>query len=186
VKKNLGPLNALYPMLSILVGTEVDGKPNFNAIAHVGIIDMNTLSISMGKAHYSNQGIKANRTLSINFPTPEMVVKADYVGMVSGATVDKSTVFETFTGELKGAPMIKDVPLAMECEVVDIIDMPQHDVFFVKPRNTYCEEAAMTDGKIDYTKVNPLLFDVSLKQYRRLGEAVADCWSVGSRYKGNK
>jgi len=34
----IGPVNALYPMPTTLVGATVNGKPNFLAVAHVGII----------------------------------------------------------------------------------------------------------------------------------------------------
>ena len=185
MKKNLGPVNALYPMPTVIIGTEVDGRDNYILIAHVGIVDMTTLSISMGKRHYSNQGIKQNRTLSINFFTPDMVIAADHVGMVSGADTDKSQVFESFHGELKGAPMVQQALLTMECEVVEIIDRPQNDVFFVQPVNTYCEEAAMKEGKIDFSAVNPVLFDMPLRKYWKLGEAFEDCWSAGKAYRKN-
>lgn len=182
MKKNLGAVNALYPMPVVLVGTEVEGKINYINIAHVGIIDMNTISLSMGKIHHSNKGIKENKTLSINFPSEDMVIEADYVGMVSGAKVDKSKVFESFYGELKGAPMIKNAPLAMECEVVDILDMPNHDVFLVRPKNTYCDEEILSEGKINMAKVKPLFFDMPQRKYWKLGEGFANCWSIGSKY----
>lgn len=181
-KKNLGPVNALYPLPSVLVGTEVEGKVNYINIAHVGIIDLETLSVSMAKSHYSDQGIKENRSLSINFPTEDMVVEADYVGMVSGRQVDKSEVFTNFYGELEAAPMIKESPLCMECEVIDIIDRPNHDVFLVQPVNTYGDQEILTNGEIDISKVNPILFDMPLKNYWQLGEKVADCWTVGEEY----
>jgi len=182
MKKNLGPVNALYPMPVVLVGTEVAGKINYINIAHVGIIDMTTISISMGKVHHSNKGIKENKTLSINFPSEDMVVEADYVGVVSGAKVDKSKVFESYYGELKGAPMIKNAPLSMECEVIDILDVPNHDVFLVRPINTYCDEVVLADGKIDMAKVQPMFFDMPQRKYWKLGEAFANCWSIGSNY----
>lgn len=182
MKKNLGAVNALYPIPVVLVGTEVEGKINYLNIAHVGIIDMNTISLSMGKTHHSNKGIKENRTLSINFPSEDMVIEADYVGIVSGAKVDKSEVFESFYGELKGAPMIKNAPVTMECEVVDILDMPHHDVFLVTPKNTYCEEEILSDGKIDMAKVKPMFFDMPQRKYWKLGEAFANCWSIGNKY----
>lgn len=186
MKKNLGSVNALYPMPTVLVGTEVAGKINYIAIAHVGVIDHDLLSISMAKAHYSNQGIKEHRTLSINFPSSDMVIETDYIGMNSGAKVDKSQLFESFSGSLKGAPMIKKAPLTMECEVVDILDRPKYDVFLVKITNTYCDEAVLTDGKIDFAKVDPILFDMPRLKYWRLGEKLADCWSIGKQYDQSK
>ncbi|PAB58365.1 flavin reductase family protein [Anaeromicrobium sediminis] len=183
MKKNLGEVNALYPTPVVLVGTEVDGKVNYINIAHIGIIDMNTLSLSMHKSHYSNKGIKEKMTLSINIPSEDMVVEADYVGIVSGMRTDKSNVFESFYGEIKGAPMIKKAPINMECEVIDIIDMPNHDVFLVRSKNTYCNEEILTNEKIDMAKVQPMLFDMHLRKYWKLGDAFADCWKVGNMYK---
>ena len=60
--KKLGPVNALYPMPTTLVGTTVNGKPNFLAVAHVGIFNHGTpqyLSIGLHQNHYSNAGMKA-------------------------------------------------------------------------------------------------------------------------------
>ena len=37
--KAIGPVNALYPMPTTLVGATVNGKPNFLAVAHVGIMN---------------------------------------------------------------------------------------------------------------------------------------------------
>lgn len=39
MKKNIGAVNVLYPLPIVIIGTEVEGKPNYITIAHVGIID---------------------------------------------------------------------------------------------------------------------------------------------------
>ncbi len=170
-KINLGAKNALYPMPIIIAGTTAEnGKNNFNAIAHVGIIDHGTISISMGKIHWSNQWIRKNKSISINITSADMAKEMDYVGTVSGNKVDKSEIFETFQGELDGAPLIKNAPIAMECEVIDIYDRPEFDVFICKIVNTYVDESAMSDEKIDYRKVNPIFYDMPSFGYWKLGE----------------
>jgi flavin reductase (DIM6/NTAB) family NADH-FMN oxidoreductase RutF len=185
MKKNIGSLNVLYPTPTVLVGTEVNGKINYIAIAHIGIIDHNTISLSMGKNHFSNIGIRENKTLSINIPSEEMVIETDFMGIASGFKTDKSKVFESFYGEVKGAPMIKNVPLSMECEVVDILDHPTHDIFLVKSINTYCEEDYLTNGKVDISKIKPILFDMRQGKYWGIGKEIGDCWSIGRNYKNN-
>lgn len=40
-------------MLTVIVGTEFNGKMNYNTIADVGIIDHDLLSISMRKIDYA-------------------------------------------------------------------------------------------------------------------------------------
>lgn len=171
MKKKMGSTLAVYPLPVAVVGSEQNGRINYNAIAHVGIMDFQTVSLSMGKMHYSNQGIKENKTLSINLTSMEMFDKMTYVGSVSGADADKSQVFESEYGELKGAPMIKEAPVSMECEVIDIYDRPEFDVFIVKIVNTYVREDVLTDGKIDYAKVMPVL-DAPLSGYFQLGEEI--------------
>jgi len=49
-------------MPTVLVGTHVGGKPNYAAIAHVGIMDFGTISVSVNQIHHTNAGIKENGT----------------------------------------------------------------------------------------------------------------------------
>lgn len=118
-KKNLGNLLALYPKPMTVVGAEVEGKVNWLVVGHTGVIGHERILISMSKSHYTNQGIKDSKRLSVNLVSREILPKADYVGSVSGATVDKSEVFAYHIGE-NGTPVIDASPLTMECEVVDI------------------------------------------------------------------
>jgi len=184
MKKNIGPVLGLYPTPVTVLGTETGGKVNWVTIAHVGIIGLDRIILSMNKSHASNKAIKENRTVSINLVNEEMLVEADYIGLVSGNKVDKSGVFDYCYGELKGAPLIKKSPLIMECEVVDIYETEQHESFIVKPVNTYVDESMMSDdGSIDYEKVRPVLFEMPHRQYISTGKIVGQCWSIGKGYK---
>lgn len=183
MKKELGLTNALYPMPMTVVGAMVDGKPNFVAIAHVGILSLDTVSLGINKSHYTNRGIRENREFSINIPSEEMVVKTDYVGLVSGGKNDKSGVFTTFYGKLKKAPLIADAPVCMECELIDVLDYKTHEIFIGKIVCTHAEEKVLNDGKIDLRLVKPMLFDMHFKKYWKLGDPFADCWSIGKSYK---
>ena len=127
-KKNLGSLMALYPKPMTVVGAEVEGKVNWLVVGHTGVIGHDRILVSMSKSHHTNQGIKKSKRLSVNLVSREMLPKADYVGSVSGATVDKSEVFAYHTGEY-GTPVIDTSPLTMECEVVDIYETDGFDNF---------------------------------------------------------
>jgi flavin reductase (DIM6/NTAB) family NADH-FMN oxidoreductase RutF len=184
MKKEMGPMMGLYPMLVILVGALVDGKPNYATIAHVGIIDFTHLSVSMGKSHYTNAGIKANRTFSVNLPSQAMVKETDHCGLVSGKKEDKSGIFKTFFGSLETAPMIEECPLNMECKLIQTIDMERHDVFIGEIVQTYFDENCLDSGKPDFEKIAPVLFSPAA-HYFRLGERFASAWSVGKELKKN-
>ena len=85
-KKNIGSILALYPKPMTVIGAEVNGKVNWLVVGHTGIIGHDRILVSMSKEHYTNQGIRESKKLSVNLVSREMLPKADYVGSVSGAT----------------------------------------------------------------------------------------------------
>jgi flavin reductase (DIM6/NTAB) family NADH-FMN oxidoreductase RutF len=137
----------------------------------------------MAKIHYTNAGIKAHGTFSVNIPSTDLIEKTDYCGLVSGRDADKSTVFQTFYGRLKTAPMIEECPANMECRLVRTVDLPQHDVFFGKIVTTYCDNTLLKDNVIEIGKVNPILFVMNDRSYWKLGEKLADAWKIGKQLK---
>lgn len=187
MKRNIGPVNALYPSLTTIVGAVVQGRPNFLAVAHVGIMNHGTpqyLSFGINKRHYTNQGILEHREFSVCIPGEDLVVETDYVGLVSGKNTDKSELFELFKGELAHAPLIQGCPVCMECRLARVVDFETHDVFIGEVVATYADEAVLgADGKVDIASVRPLLFDMASVKYWSLGPEVAPCWSVGKNLK---
>jgi flavin reductase (DIM6/NTAB) family NADH-FMN oxidoreductase RutF len=183
MKMDLGAKNCLYPMPTTLVGALVNGKPNYVTIAHVGIMDLGSVSLGMSKSHYTNSGIKANGTFSVNIPLVKMVKETDHCGLVSGKTMDKSALFKTFYGKLKSAPMIEECTVNMECELIKTVDFPSHDVFVGRIAATYCDEAVLTEGVVDFGKVQPILFVMNDRSYWKLGNKFAKAWDVGKEIK---
>lgn len=183
MKKNIGNVLALYPTPAIVVGTEVNGKVNWLLVAHVGIIGHDRIMLSMHKAHYTNQGVKATGRVSVNIVNEAMLERADYTGCVSGAKTDKSGVFDYHTGE-GGTPIIDESPLTMECEVVDNYETETFDNFICKITATYADESVLNDkGKPDYGKLKPVLFEMPGYTYLRTGEEIAKCTSLGKELK---
>jgi len=170
-------------MPTTLVGANVDGKPNYITIAHVGIMDLGSVSLGMHKMHYTNAGIKENETFSVNIPSVEMIKETDYCGLVSGKKADKASVFENFYGKLKTAPMIKECPINMECKLIRTVDFPQHDIFIGEVVETYCDEECLADGIVDFAKIQPILFVMNDKSYWKLGERFAKAWDIGKELK---
>lgn len=187
--KELEPTNALYPMPTTLVGANVAGKPNFLTVAHVGILTHGTpqyLSIGLGKIHYTNGGIRENKTFSICLPSVELMVQTDYCGMVTGGKTDKAALFDIFYGQLETAPMIRQCPVNMELRLHDILDYVTHDIMIGELIRTYADERVIVGGRVDIARVRPLLFDIASKKYWSLGRPVGDCWSSGEILRGKK
>lgn len=174
-KKDLGSLLALYPKPLTVVGAMVNGKPNWLIVGHTGIIGHDRVLVSMSKSHYTNQGIIQSHRLSVNLVDREMLPQADYVGSVSGAKVDKSAAFAYHTG-VGGSPVIDQSPLTMECEVVDTYESEGFDNFICKILHTYADEKVLdAEGKLDYTKLKPVLFEFPTYSYIATGEIIGKC-----------
>lgn len=177
-KKHIGNLLALYPKPMTVVGAEVEGKVNWLVVGHTGIIGHDRILVSMSDKHYTNQGIRQSKKLSVNLVSREMLPKADYVGSVSGASVDKSEVFSFHWGE-NGTPVIDASPLTMECEVVDIYKTEGFDNFICSVVNTYAApEVLDAAGKPDYTRLKPVLFDFTTYSYIATGEVIGKCLNL--------
>ena len=185
----IGRKNALYPSLTTIVGAEVDGKPNWITIAHVGIMNHpygevpQYLSIGLHSSHYTNRGIHEHGEFSINIPSQTMLQLTDYAGLVSGEKVDKSRLFTLERGSLSHAPLIADCPVSMELKLSQTVQLGQHEVFIGEVVNTYIDEACLTDGKPDLAKINPLLFDFMMIDYWSLGERTGKPWRDGKSLK---
>ena len=120
MKKNIGSVLALYPTPAVVVGTMiedklvrfagVEDKPTWLLAGHVGIIGHDRILVSLHKAHHTNQGVRMTGHLSVNIVDEALLPRADYVGITSGAKVDKSQVFAWHPGEA-GTPVIEDSPL---------------------------------------------------------------------------
>ena len=174
-KKDLGSLLALYPKPLTVVGAMVNNKPNWLIVGHTGIIGHDRILVSMSKSHYTNKGIIKSHKLSINLVSREMLPQADYVGSVSGAEVDKSHAFNYHMGK-EGAPIIDESPLTMECEVVDTYKSEGFDNFICKITHTYADQHVINaEGKLDYTKLKPVLFEFPTYSYIATGEIFGKC-----------
>ncbi|MFH1983462.1 MAG: flavin reductase family protein [Pseudomonadota bacterium] len=187
--KPIGAVNALYPMPTTLVGARINGRANFLAVAHVGILNHGSpqyLSVGLGRVHYTNAGIRENGTFSICLPSADLMVETDYCGIMTGKNTDKSTLFDVFYGELKTAPMIRECPVNMELKLHDVLEFPTHEIFIGELVQTYADEGVLVDGAIDIAKVRPMMFDMASKKYWSLGPELGKCWSAGKALKKTK
>lgn len=179
MKKNIGNALALYPTPLVVVGAMVNGKPNWLLVGHLGIIGHDHVMVSLAAAHYTNQGIKESKKLSINIVDEALLAKADHSGCVSGSKEDKSKLFD-FVLDEAGVPMIAQAPVTMVCSVEDIYETKGFESFICTVDATYAEEAVLNgDGKIDYHVLKPVLFEMPTYEYLRTGEVIGKCMSFG-------
>jgi flavin reductase (DIM6/NTAB) family NADH-FMN oxidoreductase RutF len=184
---NIGA-NTSVPMPVTLIGSIVEGKPNFMTVAWITRINATPpyLAVGLNKARYTSIGIREKRTFSVNLPGADIVKETDYCGFISGRKVDKSKIFDLFYGELKTAPMIQKCPLCMECRLVDVYEMPTNNVFIGEIIAAYAEEKYLTDGELDIKKMNLMILTMPDNHYWTIGEQVGDAWSIGKKLMKEK
>ena len=177
-KIDIGNKPALYPMPVTVIGAEVQGKVNWLVVTHVSIIGHDRLLLSMSKNHYTNQGIKKSGKLSVSLVSREMLPQADYVGRISGASADKSQVFD-YHWDRNGSPVIDSSPLTMECEVEDIYETDGFDNFICSVVTTYATPDIIDkQGRLDYTRLKSVLFEFPTHSYLATGETIGKCLKV--------
>ena len=185
-KKKLGAQPMVWPHPTVLVGSHVDGIPDFAAVAWTGVAASNPPAVSIALQHhrYSLKGIRQNMTFSVNIPSENLVKETDYCGLVSGADTDKvkDCNFTVFYGNLDTAPLIEQCPINLECEVIHIINLGSHALVVGKVVETYITEECLTDGRPDIGKVKPFVFGPG--QYHTIGDAFADAFKIGNELKG--
>jgi flavin reductase (DIM6/NTAB) family NADH-FMN oxidoreductase RutF len=169
----------------VVVGAVVEGNINYLAVAWMCNVNSNPplIGVALGKGHHTNKGIREHKEFGISVPGVDLIKAVDYVGLVSGAKVDKSRIFESFQGELKYAPMIRQCPLTVECKVVTTVDLSSNEFFIGEVVGIYSEDRYLTDGSPDIEKTKPFLLTMSDKRYREVGEIIGNAWSIGKDFQ---
>lgn len=179
----MGSVVGLYPTPVTVIGTVSEGAVNWMNVAHVGVLGMEHIVVSINKNHHTSKGLKVGAHMSVNLANEAMLTKADYVGMVSGKTTDKSKVFDYSLDDETQMPIIKESPLTMVCEIVSSFVTVHHENWVLKPLSTYVQNDFIdVNGQIDFETMSPMLFDMQKRRYLSVGKEVGKCWSEGKQY----
>ncbi len=173
------PILGFYP--TIIIGANVDGKPDFTTVAWTGVAASVPPSITIALQHqrHSLKGVRQNMTFSVNIPSASQVRETDYCGLASGARIDKAADcrFTVFYGKLKNAPFIEQCPINHACEVVQILNLGSHELIVGRIVESHVSEECLVDGRPDPVKVKPFLF--AGFGYYTIGEYIGDAFRCG-------
>ena len=185
MRKNFGSNSWLYPMPVLIIATyDEQGRPNAMNAAWGGIFTDEMIGICLSERHKTTQNILSTRAFTVSMATAEQVVACDYVGLESGNRVpDKfaKAGFHATHSEFVNAPLIDELPMALECELVSYDKESCHLVG--KIVNITADESVLTEGKIDPRKLRPITFDPINHAYLELGAKVNDAFSCGKQLK---
>ena len=156
-KRSIKPFRPAYPSPAALVTSiSEDGRPNIITLGEVFNISIGVgqpviLGIAIAKPRYSHALISATRQYVVNFPTARMVRTVDLCGTVSGRDVDKFAAFGLTPVPAMHVrpPLIDQCPINVECRVLSIQEVGDHDLFLGQALAEHvAEEALDREGHI--------------------------------------
>ena len=182
-RKNLGVKTYLFPQPVMMIGTyDENGKANLMNAAWGGIVGGDEIIVDLG-SHKTTANIMLKKAFTISMADVDHVAACDYVGIVSANEepdkMEKSG-FTTTKSEFVDAPIINELPLALECELVKVIDEGK---YLGKIKNVSADESILENGDVTLEKFFPIIYDPAGHNYYRLGEKVGNAFQDGNALK---
>jgi flavin reductase (DIM6/NTAB) family NADH-FMN oxidoreductase RutF len=186
MRKNFGTKAICYPMPVFIIGTyNADGTPNAMNAAWGGITETEEITICVDSGHKTAENLLARKAFTVSMATAKHMVACDYVGIVSGnKEPDKFSKagFHAVASQFVDAPLIEELPMALECEVLSYDAETCRLVG--KIVNVCADESVLgNDGKIDAAKLQPITFDPVSHRYLALGEIAGQAFHDGLKLK---
>lgn len=186
MRKNFGAKPWTYPQpVFILAAYGEDGTPNAMNAAWGGISDDREISLCISAGHKTTADILARKAFTVSMATAAQVVPCDYVGIASGNNVPnklEKAGWHTTKSEYVDAPLIDELPIAVECRLVSYD--PESCRLVGEIVNVSADESVLdAQGKIDPDKLEPIAFDPIHNTYRKLGEKVGNAFRDGAALK---
>ena len=183
MKKNFGKQTFLYPMPVFIIATyDENGNANAMNAAWGGVHDTNQIGICIAPEHKTAENLLKRKAFTVSIADAANVVACDYVGIVSRNDVPdklKKAGFTVSASSFVDAPVINELPMCLECELVS------YDVktgcMVGNIINVCAEESVLTDDKIDPAKLDPITYDPVNHTYRKLGDIVGKAFSDGKK-----
>ena len=183
MRKNFGVKPWVYPQPVLMIGTyDENGKPNLMNAAWGGQYGVNTVMLCLS-SHKTTDNIKATVAFTVSFATASTVVPCDYVGIVSAKQEPnkmEKAGFTTVKSEYVNAPIINKLPLTLECK---FLKCNEDGNVIGQIVNVSADESILTDGNVDYKKLDAIIFDPAAAAYIRLGEKVGNAFKDGAKLK---
>lgn len=185
MRKDFGSKPWFYPLPVLIVAT-YDEKGNADAMnaAWGGLYDSDMVELCLSAGHKTTKNILLQKAFTVSFADAEHVAACDYVGLVSGNNATDKFEKAGFSAEKSkfvNAPLINELPLALECEFVK---QTEDGNIIGKIVNVCADERILDgDGKIDVSKLRPISFEPVNNGYYVLGEKVGTAFADGEKLK---
>ena len=189
MKKSLGARTLLPSAPVWVVGTyDAVGRPNVMTASWAGICCSKPpcVTVSLRRATHTYACIEARKAYTVSVPSVAHIREVDFLGTVSGATVDKFTAtgLTPVRSELVDAPYVAEFPFVLECRLLKSVEVGLHTMFVGEILDVKVDEESLgADGRPDPDRLRTFLYLPEARTYHALGGHVADAFAAGSQFK---
>lgn len=186
MRKNFGAKPYTYPQPVLIIASyDENGTADAMNAAWGGISDDTQISMCLSAGHKTVKNILKRKAFTVSMADAAHVTECDYVGIVSANDVpDKLSRagFHTTKSEFVDAPLIDELPMALECRLVSYDEESCRLIGEIV--NVSADERILGEnGKIDPAKLQPITFDPVNNAYLKLGEKVGNAFKDGVKLK---
>ena len=165
----------LSPLPAVMVTVGDMQENNVLTVAWCGILstDPPRAYISVRPGRHSHKFLGENKEFVINLTTERLSRATDYVGVFTGAKVNKFEKCNLTRVESKCVmtPTIAQSPLALECRVFQVIESGTHNIFLADILNVSCDEELVDEkGRICLERAG--LISYAHGEYYALGKKI--------------
>lgn len=184
MRKDLGVQPAVFPMPVLMVAAyDENGVVNVMNAAWGMVCDHDKIALFLDEDHKTTKNIKAVKAFTVSIADKEHMDAADFFGIATGNKMpDKfaKTGYHAEKSAYVNAPVITEFPVALECELAEIIDTENMYAIIGTIKNVSADEKVIAEnGKIDPLKLNALIFDQFQSGYYVATEKVGQAWDAG-------
>lgn len=187
MKKQIKTTEAIFPMPVLLISTfNSDGTVDVMNAAWGTMQERDMVALNLTETHRTVENIKERKGFVVHIADAKHVVEADWFGVVSGNKDPDKFAKSGMTfvkSELVDAPIINELPLAMECEFVEFQNDATGIGVIGKVVRTSVEEANLKDGKVDVVSLEAIAFDPYTHGYYKVGGRVGEAFKDGMKLK---
>ena len=187
MKKNLGIVQAVYPMPVLIVAAyDENGKVNAMNAAWGMICNADRIALFIDEDHKTTQNILKSRAFTVSLADRAHMDVADFFGIATGNKMEdkfERTGMHAVRSDKVDAPVIEEYPLTLECRVVALENTVYGFRVLGEIVNVLADEKVLDEkGRVDPTRLNAFIFDQCQSGYYKVGEKVGQAWKSGTRF----
>ena len=189
-KVTIKPYRPVYPTpAGLITSVASDGAANIITLGEIYNLSLRRptiVGVSIRKATYSHQLISESGEYVVNLPTTKIMREVDLCGTMSGRDVDKfaEVGLTPMPATVVKPPLIAECPVNVECKVIGIEEVGDHDLFKGEVVAAHVEDYLLDEeGHVCSDRLDVLCFLYSFDfrgEYWSLGKKLGDMYGTRS------